>query len=288
MTDIVASVRGLSLRYEGAEHRTLDNVSFDVKRGEVFGILGPTGAGKSTLLKCLAGVIPHYEDDASQIGSIQVLGSEVSEYGSLSDAVAHVGLVLQDPEVQLVNTVVREELAWGMENKGIPVEEIHRRIDNASELFGVGTLLDRFTHALSGGEKQRVVLASIYCLHPTVMLLDEPTSELDPEGTDNVMKAVNALTKEGVTVIIVEHKIEELAQYADRLMVMDAGKVTALGTPREVLTGDDVPYRPQVLEVAMGLQRRGHWGNQPLALTTDEAVQQWKRRDTVAGVGVEK
>lgn len=288
MTDIVASIRGLSLRYEGAEQRTLDDISFDVRRGEVFGILGPTGAGKSTLLKCLAGVIPHYEDDASQIGSIQVLGSEVSEYGSLSDSVAQVGLVLQDPEVQLVNTVVREELAWGMENKSIPVEEIHRRIDNASGLFGVGPLLDRFTHALSGGEKQRVVLAAIYCLHPTVMLLDEPTSELDPEGTDNVMEAVNALTKEGVTVIIVEHKIEELAQYADRLMVIEAGKVAALGTPREVLTGENVPYRPQVLEVAMGLQRRGRWGNQPLALTIDEATQQWEQEGGIAGVGVDK
>lgn len=288
MTDIVVSIRELSLTYEGAEHRTLDNVSFDVMRGEIFGILGPTGAGKSTLLKSLAGVIPHYEEDTSQVGSVKVLGKEVSEYKSLTESVAQVGLVLQDPEVQLVNTVVREELSWGMENKGIPVEEIHRRISNASQLFGIEALLDRFTHALSGGEKQRVVLASIYCLHPKLMLLDEPTSELDPEGTENVMAAVHALAEEGVTIIIVEHKIEELAEYADRLMVLDQGKVTALGNPREVLTGDEAPYRPQVLEVAMKLQLRGHWANKPLALTVDEAVHQWQRNEAGTDIGVNK
>ncbi|MEU4892574.1 ABC transporter ATP-binding protein [Streptomyces sp. NPDC044780] len=276
MTDTVIRVNDLSLRYRGADRRALDEVSFDVARGEVLGILGPTGAGKSTLLKCLAGVIPHYEHDSAHRGTVEVLGHSVAGRGSLAEVVADVGLVLQDPEVQLVNTTVREELAWGMENRGTPVAEIHRRLARSAGLFGVERLLDRFTHALSGGEKQRTVVAATYCLGPQVMLLDEPTSELDPAGTESVLQAVRVLAREGVTVVVVEHKVEELAQYADRLMVLDEGRVTALGTPREVFTGEHAPYRPQVLEVALRLRDLGRWSPAQLPLTVDDAVAAWR------------
>ncbi|MFD4986223.1 energy-coupling factor ABC transporter ATP-binding protein [Streptomyces sp. NPDC058374] len=275
MTSPALAVSGLTVRYEGAERRALDEVDLVVAPGEILGILGPTGAGKSTLLQCLSGVIPHHEDDAAVRGDIEVFGRPLSDFSGLSEITETVGLVMQDPEVQLVNTVVREELVWGMENRGIPVPEIERRLRRATDLFDIGGLLDRFTHALSGGEKQRVVVASIFCLSPRIMLLDEPTSELDPAGTEGVMDAVRVLADEGVTVIVVEHKIEELAVYTDRLLALRAGRVEAVGTPREVLMGPAAPDRPQVLDIALRLRERGHWDAE-LPLSVPAAVAGWQ------------
>ncbi|MGC5344393.1 energy-coupling factor ABC transporter ATP-binding protein [Streptomyces sp. DT24] len=275
MTAPALSVSGLTVRYEGADRRALDEVGFDVAPGEVLGILGPTGAGKSTLLQCLSGVIPRHEDSAALRGDIAIFGRPLSDFTSLSEITETVGLVMQDPEVQLVNTVVREELVWGMENRGIPVPEIERRLRRAATLFDIGGLLDRFTHALSGGEKQRVVVASIFCLSPRIMLLDEPTSELDPAGTEGVMDAIRVLADEGVTVIVVEHKIEELAVHADRLIAMRQGRIEAVGTPREVLVGPAAPDRPQVLDVALRLREQGYWDAQ-LPLSVPAAVATWQ------------
>lgn len=273
--EIAVSVQGLTLRYPEAERRALDDVSFEVRTGEIFGVLGGTGAGKSTLLKILAGVIPYHESDVAYRGDLRMLGKDLASYGSVSNIAARVGLVMQDPEVQLVNTTVIEELVWGMENRGVSVDEMQRRLDRAAELFDIAQLLDRFTHMLSGGQKQRVVVASIFCLSPSVILLDEPTSELDPAGTESVLEAISALAKEGVTVIVVEHKVEELALYADRLMVLDQGRVADIGTPREVFTRDSAPYRPQVLDIALGLGARSAWPGPDLPLSIEEAVASW-------------
>lgn len=278
MTTPAIEVAGLSVRYDGADRRALDEIGLTIGQGEIVGILGPTGAGKSTLLQCLSGVIPLHEHHASLKGTVRVLGRELSEYDGLAQITEDVGLVMQDPEVQLVNTVVREELVWGMENRGVPVPEIERRLARAAHLFDIERLLDRFTHALSGGEKQRVVVASIFCLSPRIMLLDEPTSELDPAGTENVMDAIRVLADEGVTIIVVEHKVEELAAYADRLVVLDEGRIRALGTPREVLEGPTAPERPQVLDVALRLREQGLWPGQ-LPLSVQEAVDTWRRAD---------
>jgi energy-coupling factor transporter ATP-binding protein EcfA2 len=273
--EIAVSVQGLTLRYPEAERRALDDVSFEVRAGEIFGILGGTGAGKSTLLKLLAGVIPYHESDVAYRGDLRMLGQDLASYGSVSNIAARVGLVMQDPEVQLVNTTVVEELVWGMENRGIPVDEMQRRLDRAAELFDIAQLLDRFTHMLSGGQKQRVVVASIFCLSPSVILLDEPTSELDPAGTESVLEAISVLAREGVTVIVVEHKVEELALYADRLMVLDEGKVADIGTPREVFTRESAPYRPQVLDIALALENQSAWPSPDLPLSVEDAIASW-------------
>ncbi|MEU5836118.1 ABC transporter ATP-binding protein [Streptomyces diacarni] len=275
MSTPALAVSGLSVRYEGAERRALDEVAFEVAPGQIVGILGPTGAGKSTLLQCLSGVIPRHEDGAAMRGDIALFSRPLTDFAGLSDITETIGLVLQDPEVQLVNTVVREELVWGMENRGVPVPEIERRLSRAAELFGIGDLLDRFTHALSGGEKQRVVVASVFCLSPRIMLLDEPTSELDPAGTEGVMNAIRVLADEGVTVLVVEHKVEELAVYADRLIAMRQGRIEATGTPREVLMGTAAPDRPQVLDIALRLRELGHWESE-LPLSVPAAVTAWE------------
>lgn len=284
MTACAVAVEGFSLRYRGAERRALDSVTFNVVEGEVLGIIGPTGAGKSTLLKVLAGAIPHFEQDPLCKGSVKVFGKEVRDCKDLNESAAQVGLVMQDPEVQLVNSVVRDELAWGMENRGVAVDRIHARIRDASDLFGIGPLLDRVTHSLSGGEKQRVVLASIYCLSPKLMLLDEPTSELDPEGTEDVMEVVHDLAQSGVTTILVEHKVEQLAEQADRLLVLSEGRVAALAPTREVLVSNVVPDRPQVLDVALELLKVSDAPRESLPITIDEAVRAWRVPHMGAGV----
>lgn len=284
--EVVIDVQHLTVEYEGATRPALDDVSLQVTRGEVLGVIGPTAAGKTTLLKCLAGIIPHYERDVAVTGSIQVLGRDVAAQTDLMASSSDLGVVLQDPEVQLVNTFVREELAWGMENHGVPVEEIAERIEQAASLFGVSTLLDRFTHELSGGEKQRVVVAAAYCMKPLIMLLDEPSSELDPAGTESMMEAISVLTHSGITVVVIEHKVEELAQFADRVLVLDQGRVHSLGPVREVLTRPDALYRPQVLDVAIGLQTDHAWTLERMPLTVDEAVADWgnKHADVVQPV----
>lgn len=274
-------VENLTLRYSGADERALEDVTFDVRHGEILGVLGATGAGKSTLLKVLAGVIPHHDEDAAFKGGVQVLGRDVTEYDSLSQIAARVGLVLQDPEVQLVNTVVREELAWGMENHGVPPAEMEARMDRAAELFDIAPLLDRFTHALSGGEKQRVVVAAVFCLGPDIILLDEPTSELDPAGTESVMGAVRTLADEGVTVVLVDHKIEELSMVVDRLMLLEHGHVASIGTAREVVAAGNLPYRPQVFDIALALHEKGMWPAGQFPLGVEEAASTWlSARDT--------
>ncbi|NHD17749.1 MULTISPECIES: ABC transporter ATP-binding protein [unclassified Actinopolyspora] len=275
MTPPALAVRELSARYTDAPRRAVDTFSLDIAAGEIVGVLGPTGAGKTTLLKCLSGVIPHHDEEAAAKGRIEICGVDLDDLPSLAAITEQIGLVLQDPELQLVNTTVREELAWGMENRGLPVPQIRSRIDRAAELFDIAALLDRFTHALSGGEKQRVVVASIFCLSPRIMLLDEPTSELDPAGTESVLDAIKVLADEGVTVVVVEHKVEELALYADRLVVMQEGVARQIGTPREVLVSGHAPYRPQVLDVATRLDDEGYWPVDELPLSVSQAARAW-------------
>jgi energy-coupling factor transport system ATP-binding protein len=256
----------------------LAGVDLVVGRGEFLGIVGPTGAGKSTLLQCLCGVIPFYNHGVRS-GAVYVKGREVGEYRGLADITTAVSLVLQDPESQLFNLHVRDELAWGLENRGVPVPEIRAAMEQAAAAFDIAHLLDRNTSTLSGGEKQRVVLAAVFALKPEIVLLDEPTSELDPIGTQLVFQAAGLLAAEGITVVMVEHKVDELVRYAHRLAILEAGGIAAHGPVREVLRGDvsaRLPgYRPQVFQVGLALAARGVNVPDP-PLTVDEAVRMYR------------
>ena len=263
-----------SFTYEGTRAPVLTDITLEVRRGEFLGIIGPTGAGKSTLLQCLCGVIPFYTHGRRE-GAIYVKGREVTQYRGLADITSTISLVLQDPETQLFNLHVRDELAWGLENRGVPVPEIREAMRTAAAAFGVEHLLDRNTATLSGGEKQRVVVASVFALRPEIVLLDEPTSELDPIGTELVFEAAGLLAAQGITVVMVEHKIEELVRYAHRLAVLEDGRVSAIGPVRQVLESDASArldsYRPQVFQVGLDLAARGLDVPTP-PLTIDEAV----------------
>ena len=268
-----------SFTYEGTRRPALADIDLEVRPGEFLGIVGPTGAGKSTLLQCLCGVIPFYNHGTRQ-GAVYVKGREVAQYKGLHDITAVVSLVMQDPEMQLFNLHVRDELAWGLENRGVPVPEIKAAMDEAAQTFGIAHLLDRNTATLSGGEKQRVVVASTFALRPEIVLLDEPTSELDPIGTEMVFEAAGLLASQGITIVMVEHKVEELVRYAHRLAVLEEGRITAIGPVREVLEGEVSArlgaYRPQVFQVGLELERRGVAAGAP-PLTVQEAVAMYRR-----------
>lgn len=255
MTEI--EIENLSFRYRNQrEELALTDVNLSVEEGEFLGIVGETGAGKTTLLAAMCGIIPHHASGEKE-GTVRVKGRPVEEYDSLSDLAEEVSLVLDTPENQLFNLYVFDEIIWGPENLGMDRDEILERGERALELFGLEGFEDRITYNLSGGEKQKVAIASIYALSPDIILLDEPTSELDPIGTEMVFEAVNQLIDEGVTIVMVEHKIEELAKYADRIGVMRNGSLDYIDQTRSFLeNAEDYGISPpQVTELAQRLHR---------------------------------
>ena len=186
-------------------------------------------------------------------------------------------MVLDSPENQLFNLYVFDEIIWGPENLGFPREEILERAERAIELFGLEGFEDRLTYNLSGGEKQKVAIASIYAMTPDIILLDEPTSQLDPIGTEMVFEAIDQLVAEGVTIVMVEHKIEELVQYADRLAVMEDGQITHIDETRSFFLETDDTHGvtpPQVAELGVRLADDGVDLDVPLTLA--EAVDEYE------------
>ncbi|GAA1276171.1 hypothetical protein GCM10009609_43980 [Pseudonocardia aurantiaca] len=231
---VVFEVEDLWLAYPTAEHPSLRGVDMNVRAGEFIGITGPSGAGKSTLLACMQGLVPRAVT-AETTGSVRVFGHDVIA-APLGAEGHRIGLVLQDAEAQIVGMTVAEDLAFGPENYGIDPAEIRSRRTEVLEMVGLAGMADRDTFALSGGQKQRLAIASVLMLRPDVLLLDEPTSELDPMGKAEVFEVVTRLRREaGTTIVMVEHELDRLAALADRLVVMSEGRIVAAGTPGELL-----------------------------------------------------
>lgn len=228
---MIFRLRDVALKYRRSEAAALSGLSLEIDEGEFVGIIGPTACGKTSLLKLLSGVVPHYES-ADINGRIELFGKSYKEW-SLTRLSEKVGLVMEDPEDQLFNLRVRDEVTWALENRGLPKDEIMRRAAEALRFFGIEHLADRVTFDLSGGEKQRLALASIYAIDPEVLLLDKPTSELDPEGTDQVLEAIERLRRSNRTVVIVEDKIDFLIACCTRLVLLDRGRIRIDASPEE-------------------------------------------------------
>lgn len=248
-------VTDFSCRYGPDGPLRLRRISLKVRLGEFVAVVGPSGGGKSSLAYSINGIIPHEVKGSETAGDVFVLDLEVAECPP-HELVRAVGTVLQDPEWQLVTFTVEDELAFGLENLGIPAHEIQQRVTSSARLLGIQGLLDRSPDELSGGQKQRVAIAAGLSLSPPVLLLDEPLSELDPMGKRMVMEAVASLNRDhGLTVILVEHNLDEIAPYADRVIVLADGEIIAAGSPREVLSDPEVLRiaqlrAPQPMEVA--------------------------------------
>lgn len=279
----VVAVDNLRYRYPGQQHLALDGISFTAEAGEFIGVAGPNLSGKSTLCHALVGLVPHFYKGAIG-GRVVVAGLDVHKT-PVAEVSRRVGLVFQNPFTQMTGSklTVYEEAAFGLEYTGVPREEMVERIDNALQLLGLWELRDRNPFALSGGQMQRLAIASVLVMQPDVLVLDEPTSQLDPAGTREVFDAIATLCAEGMTVIMAEHKIELLAAHADRLLLLDDGKLLADDTPRAVLSQHTHKgARPAVTEAAAALAWDMPEGGYPV--TVDEAVAIGRKR--LSGVTV--
>ena len=236
----VITVENLRYRYPHAKELALDGLDFSVEKGEFIGIIGENGAGKSTLSQALIGLVPQFYKGAYG-GTVMVDGIEAGRT-PVAQLCGHVGLVFQNPFNQLSGAKdnVYEEVAFGMQNLGVPAEEMKNRVEEALKLLDIWQYRDRNPFDLSGGQMQRVAIASVLVMRPDVMILDEPTSQLDPEGSDEVFKAVETLTGSGITILMIEQKIEKLAAYCDRILLLHKGKQIAFDTPQKVFSMPDL------------------------------------------------
>lgn len=226
--------------YPDAEEEVLRGVDLQVAAGQVVGIAGASGAGKTTLAKAIAGFIPHSEGgDLS--GRVTVDGLVVAD-AELADVVSRVGMVTQNPFNQISGArfTVREELAFGLENLGVARDEMRGRVAAVGELLGITELFERSPYALSGGQMQLVAIASMMVMEPRVLVMDEPTSQLDPSGSRLVFDIMDGLAAKGTAIVVFEHKLELLREDADVLHVLHDGVIARSGTPREVLADERV------------------------------------------------
>lgn len=261
--------------YPDGEQPVLDGIDLQIAPGELCAVVGPNGAGKSTLCYAIAGFVPHTFGGALA-GDVIVAGRNTREH-PLGELVQHCGMVFSNPSNQLSGArwTVHEEIAFGLENIGMQRHDMIKRVDAVLDLLKIRDLSDRSPFALSGGQQQRVALASILAMGPQVLVLDEPTAQLDPVGTREVVAAIATLRHTGITVVLVEHKPELLAD-ADRVVVLHAGRLVLDGPPRSVLTDPLLPtigvHTTRYTDVARRGRERGLWPTgQPLPLTLEQA-----------------
>ncbi len=237
-------------------YRAIDGVSLDIEKGQFIAILGHNGSGKSTLAKHMNALLVPTE------GTLWVDGIDTASEDELWKVRQKAGMVFQNPDNQIIGTVVEEDVGFGPENMGIPTEDIWKRVDKALASVGMLGFRDKSPNKLSGGQKQRVAIAGVVAMKPECIVLDEPTAMLDPNGRKDVLKTLRELNeKEGVTVILITHYMEEVV-FADHVYVMDEGEVVLDGTPREIFSQVDElkKYRldvPQVTMLAHELKKEG-------------------------------
>lgn len=215
--------------YEDSGDSILRGIDLTVKEGEFLCILGHNGSGKSTLAKVLGGLFLPSE------GRVEICGMDTADPESAFNIRQRAGMVFQNPDNQLVATVVEDDIAFGMENLGVPAPEMNRRIDEVLAAVGMSEFRKSAPHKLSGGQKQRIAIAGILAMRPEILILDEPTAMLDPSGRAEVMKSVEQLRRRGMTIVHITHFMEETVS-ADRLIVMSEGRILLQGTPREVFS----------------------------------------------------
>lgn len=229
----ILEARNLTYTYPFAENPAIKNINLTIEKGEFVIITGPSGCGKTTLCRCFNGLIPHFYGGNLE-GDVIVAGLNTREH-PIYELAKHVGLVFQNPENQLFALTVEKDVAFGLENLGLPREEIRRRVDWALKVTGIYDLKDRAPFELSGGQQQRVAIASVLAMQPEIIVLDEPTSFLDPLSAKSILESIYQLNRElGITVILVEHRLDLAVRYANRVIIMDQGRIILDNSPREV------------------------------------------------------
>lgn len=271
----IIEARELTYTYPIGERPAFRDVNLKIEKGEFVIITGPSGCGKTTLCRCFNGLIPHFYGGDLE-GEIYVCGLDVKEHPTYEIA-QHVGMVLQNPENQLFALSVEKDVAFGLENLGVPREEIRKRIDWALKITGTYNLKNRPPYELSGGQQQRVAIASVLAMNPEVVVLDEPTSFLDPLGAERIIEVIGRLNREmNMTIILVEHRLDLVSRYANRIILMHDGRIVMNGDPREVLASEEARLIgigiPKATMIYKLLKRRGIILDKP-PLCSEEACQ---------------
>jgi len=273
----IINLQNVTYKYPLTDVAVLQNINLQVNEGEFVAVIGPNGAGKSTLCYTIAGFVPHFFK-GELTGTVDVAGNESSK-SNLHEWVLNVGLAFQNPFNQISGAkyTVFEEIAFGLENIGVPRAEMKSRVEEAMQMTGISALADRSPYSLSGGQQQRVALTSILVMHPKVLVLDEPTSQMDPIGTREVFGVIRKLSEQGMTVVMVEHKVEWIAEFADKVIALYNGSVLLEGKPQEVLTSDLLTDKgfgiSRYTSVARKAKEMNLWKKEKLPVTLDEAVE---------------
>ncbi len=234
----VIETKNLTYTYPGASRPSISDVSIKVEKGQFVLITGPSGCGKTTLCRTFNGLIPHFYQGELK-GEITVAGQDATKHPTYEMA-KHVGLVFQNPENQLFALSFEKDVAFGLENLGFSREEMRKRVDWALNLTGIYDLRERSPHEMSGGQQQRVAIAAVLAMQPEIIVLDEPTSFLDPSSAEKIFEVINEFNKKlGITVVLVEHRLDLTAKYADHIIIMDEGKIRFDGGTREVLSNEE-------------------------------------------------
>ena len=265
-------LKNVSFKYELQQEKTIKNLDLHVQQGEFIGIIGKNGSGKTTLCNIIRGIIPDFVQGEIS-GDIIIDNKNIDdiERGEMAELV---GFVFQNPFSQIsgIKKTVFEEIAYGLENLGVPREEIKQRVTDVIKLLKIEDLQDKNPNELSGGQSQRVAIASIIVMNPKVLIFDEPTSQLDPLGTEEIFDILKLLKSQNKTIILVEHKIDLIAEYADRVVAMDDGEIIFNGETHEVLSNDKIEehnvYMPIVSKLAykMNAEKQGFFKKVPITL----------------------
>lgn len=245
MPAIVA--KDLSFTYAGADKPSMENVDLSIEKGEFVILTGPSGCGKTTFCRCLNGLIPNFYSGDLQ-GELRVDDLDINGK-STAELATHVGFVFQNPENQLFSLSVERDVAFGLENLGIPREEALKRVEWAMQATGILALRNKAPYELSGGQQQRAAIAGVLAMRPSIIVLDEPTSFLDPKSAEEIVAVIAKLNRElNLTTLLVEHRLDLVSRYANRVIVMDKGEVVLDGPPGEI-------YGDKARLIGIGLPR---------------------------------
>jgi energy-coupling factor transporter ATPase len=273
----IIEIRDLVYTYPGVSKPSIDGVSLSIAKGEFVLITGPSGCGKTSLCRTFNGLIPHFYQGSLK-GQVTVVGQDVTRKQTF-DMAKHVGLVFQNPENQLFALSVEKDVAFGLENLGMSREEMRKRVDWALNLAGIYDLRERSPHEVSGGQQQRVAIASVLAMQPEIIVLDEPTSFLDPLSAEKIFDVIYKLNQEqGITVILVEHRLDLTAKYTNHLIVMDKGKICFEGNPRDILCSEETSNIgvgiPKATLLYKRLKASGFGVSKQTPLSSDELADQ--------------
>jgi energy-coupling factor transport system ATP-binding protein len=273
---IAVSIKDLGWKYAGRKRFAIENINLDIEENTFVSIVGPNEHGKTTLVSCIKGLIPTNYHGVWR-GKVEIFGEDVRTLPPQTLA-ATIGFVFSDPEAQFTAMTVEEELVFGLENIGLPLSEIEERLRWASEITMIGDLFDKSPYEVSGGQKQRVAIASVLVMRPRILILDEPTSMLDPFGKDAIFEILTSLRKEAnLTLIVVEHNIEEVAPLSDLMVMLYDGKIAKMAPPEEFFENSDflIEHGIQPPQATMFVDRlkRDAYYNGHLPVSLDDAVQ---------------